>query len=217
MKTLINFENSYYKTCENNVIFLKNLLKDKDIIDIGSNIGLFSLAICKNINFNTINLFEPAKDYFDYSKELLKKYDNIDYHNIALGNKEDNGVLFKNPGENIGWNTLYTKDPMQNNNFINKMIKEKVLIKKLDNYNFKNIDFIKIDVEGYECEVLKGAMDTIKKFKPYIFIEVSWGTNHPNWDENKKIYNEIFEIGYEKLIFKDKTEDLLLKPLPLNT
>jgi len=212
-----NFKNLQYNTCKNHVIFLKNLLEGKDIIDIGSNIGLFSLAICENINFNTINLFEPAKDYFNYSKKLLNNYNNIYYHNFALGNKEDNGLLFKNPEENIGWNTLNTEDPMQTNNFINKMIKEEVLIKKLDNYNFKNIDFIKIDVEGYECEVLKGAMDTIKKFKPYIFIEVSWGTNHPNWDENKKIYNEIFEIGYEKLIFKDKTEDFLLKPLPSNT
>jgi hypothetical protein len=42
----------------------------------------------------------------------------------------------------------------------------------LDSYNFSKIDFIKIDVEGWEEQVLRGAMDTILKYKPRMYIEI---------------------------------------------
>lgn len=43
---------------------------------------------------------------------------------------------------------------------------------KLDEYykNINNIDFIKIDVEGYEAYVIEGSFELIKKFKPYIYM-----------------------------------------------
>jgi hypothetical protein len=93
------------------------------------------------------------------------------------------------------------------------MIKESCIVKKLDNYQIDNVDFIKIDVEGYEHKVLEGGINLISKYKPYILIEVGWGTKHPNWKECEKQYNILFEIGYKKVIFKNYTEDILFEPI----
>ena len=47
----------------------------------------------------------------------------------------------------------------------------KIKTKRLDDYSFDRVDFLKIHVEGFEYEVLKGAESTINKFKPRIIIE----------------------------------------------
>ena len=90
-------------------------------------------------------------------------------------------------------------------------------IVKLDDYykDINNIDFIKIDVEGYEAYVIEGALNLIKKFKPYIYVEVGWGTRHPYWNYNKTIYNKLFTMGYKKVVFSDKTQDILFEPILL--
>ena len=60
------------------------------------------------------------------------------------------------------------------------------------------MDVIKIDVEGHEASVLRGAMRTIFKYKPILYIEVAWGTAHPAWaSRNRHVYAELFKMGYE--------------------
>ena len=82
-------------------------------------------------------------------------------------------------------------------NDLNKFIKPdeiKVDLKPLDKFctdeNIDRIDFIKIDVEGMEYDVLMGGNDSIEKYKPTLCIEI--------WDpENlKNIQNDLSEIGY---------------------
>ncbi len=200
---------------EKQILVYKKYLENKDILDIGSNIGLISLAICKNINYKSIHLFEPNINLFNYSKKILSDYENIHYNNVGVGNTNEKKILYSCKDANIGWNTFLTKDPLQNDNFIENMDKELCEIVRLDDYykNIENIDFIKIDVEGYEAYVIEGAFELIKKFKPYIYVEVGWGTNHPNWSYNEQIYNKLFEIGYEKVIFNNKTQDVLFTPI----
>ena len=209
------FYNSKVKLFENQILFYSKYLEDKHILDIGSNIGLISLAICKNLNYKSINLFEPNPNYLNYSKQILSNYNNIFFHNVGVGNENDKKILYSNKEENIGWNTFLTKDPLQNDNFINHMEQHLCEIIKLDDFlkDIKNIDFIKIDVEGYEAYVIEGAFELIKKFKPYIYVEVGWGINHPEWNYNFEIYKKLFEIGYKKVDFTNCTQDILFEPL----
>ena len=203
------------KICfEKQILCYKDYLENKDILDIGSNIGLISMAISNNLKYKSIHLFEPNLEYLEYSKKILNTHNNIFFNNVGVGNINEEKILYSNKNENIGWNTFLTKDPLQNDNFINNMDKSLCKIIKLDDYykNILNIDFIKIDVEGYEAYVIEGAFELIKKFKPYIYIEVGWGTNHPYWNYNLKIYNKLFDIGYKTIEFTNKTEDILFEP-----
>ena len=95
------------------------------------------------------------------------------------------------------------------------MNKEIVSVKRLDEClkNIEQLDFIKIDVEGFEAEVLEGSLKLIEKFKPYILIEIGWGNKHPNWPKNLEIYKKLFEIGYkEQDLNFSETKDILFEP-----
>ena len=75
-------------------------------------------------------------------------------------------------------------------------------IRTLDSFNLSNISFIKIDVEGYEINLLKGAYETIKRDKPVIFIEKTL-TN------NNDLINFLNDLEYD--IFKEFEKDILFK------
>lgn len=108
---------------------------------------------------------------------------------------------------NIGWNTMVDYDPGQTytysgaNGFYKYMDKEIVSCITIDDYveqkNIRSLDLIKIDVEGYCGPVLKGALKSIERFKPLLFVEICWGTKHPNWETNKLIYKNILDMGYK--------------------
>ena len=213
MENKVNNFRYHYNQCENIVKKYSKYIENKDILDIGSNVGFFTEAIIKNFKYKSIHLFEPSKIYLEHSKQLLSHYDNIYFNNYGLSNKEEEKILYKSTSSNLGWNTFLIKDPNQPDSFINNMDKENCMLKILDNYEIDNVDFIKIDVEGFENKVLEGGMKLIEKYKPYILIEVGWGTNHPNWIDCENQYNRLFDIGYKKVIFKNCTEDVLFEPM----
>lgn len=213
MKYDIMYSINKYKECEKHVLEMKDILENKYILDIGSNIGLFSLAICNNYKYKKITLFEPCKKYYEKSKIILKKYNNIEFNNNGIGNSNNKLILYKHP-THIGFNTFLKKDPNQKDSYFDEIaLKEECQIMKIDDLSFDNIDFIKIDVEGFEFEVLEGGLNTIKKFKPYLFIEVGWGKNHPKWEKCEKMYEKLFKIGYKRVNFTNKTQDILFIPL----
>jgi hypothetical protein len=92
-------------------------------------------------NFKKVYAFEPVEIF----RECFKK--NIPHENVEL--------------ENTGATHVSSKT-----NDLNK-----VELKKLDNYEFSDVDFIKIDVEGYENQVVLGAKETLLRNKPIIIVE----------------------------------------------
>lgn len=209
------FKSIHYPNCINTVNQFKEVINNKTIIDVGSNIGLFSMAVAELVNYNSIHLFEPSKELFEKSKILLKDYPNIYYNNFGLSDQECDQFLYKSTNENIGWNTMLTKDPNQGVDFFKNLQPEIVKNVTLDSYykNIEDIGFIKIDVEGFERHVILGALALIEKFKPFILVEVGWGKNHPEWDQNYSVYQKIFDLGYKPIEFSPtETQDVLFVP-----
>jgi FkbM family methyltransferase len=204
---------------ENHSKLLNFLNEDSIIFDIGSNIGLFSKLICKNKAYKEIHCFEPVDKYYNICSEKLKGYNNVKINNFGLGNMEETLTIYKCEAC-IGWNSFLLKDPMQPKGLlpVDNLTPEMCKITTLDSYcknnNINKVDFVKIDVEGFECKVLEGFLQTLRIFdsKPYFYIEVGWGTNHPEWSYCQGIYEELFKIGYERVNFTDKTQDILFVP-----
>ena len=143
-----------------------NYITDNSIIlDIGANKGTHSVYWGIVRKAKKIISFEPIKSTFDIlSKniELNKLQDVIIPYNIGLGAHKSQGVInFIRPS-----NALTTS--------IKEDISGDLTIEALDNIDLQvdRIDFIKIDTEGYELEVLKGAIQTIKKYTPTLSIEI---------------------------------------------
>ena len=170
---------------------IKNYIPEKDavIFDIGANIGNHSIYWATKCKAKKVYSFEPV----DTTYEILKK--NIELNNlgeiikpfnIGLSDKNCNGIISFRDLADIGKNQI-----SQTND--NSGIK----LEKLDNLNIEEdrIDFMKIDIEGHEYYAIKGMENTLKKYKPPIFIEI-----FP--DNYEKVKTLLKEFQYEE------TEDL---------
>lgn len=150
--------------------------KDKnDIFDIGAHIGLYTIPASSVIAADGIvYAFEPSETNRKYLK-LHLKYNNI--NNVVIvpclvGEESKKEQVFY---ENKNTDPMNSLHPKKNIGRYTKVHREQI---SLDDFHRKSgikPDVIKIDVEGAECNVLKGAREVIAKYGPVIFLSV-----HPN-------------------------------------
>ncbi|MFH1457235.1 MAG: FkbM family methyltransferase [Patescibacteria group bacterium] len=163
-----NFENETIN------MLIKYLRSGMNIIDIGANVGLYSIIAGKIIGTKgKIWAFEPSSDTIEKFKKnvILNKLENIKIEKCALGDEDDQMIeLVLEQGFGDGHRYL-NKDFKKNKNIQEH---EKIKVIKLDTY-FKDrekekIDLVKIDVEGSELHVLKGAHEIIKNNANIVII-----------------------------------------------
>ena len=148
-------------------------------IDIGGHVGLWSVDLAEF--FKGVWIFEPVPQFRECLVKNLK--DKLEKNNyriepIALGNKSNQDVKLKLGGDNSGDTHISDDGEIS------------VPIKKLDSYGLKEVDYIKIDAEGYELEVLKGAEWTLAENRPMVVIEIK--------DKHFKRYGTEFLDGVKK-------------------
>lgn len=173
------------------------LKKDSVFLDIGGNIGLYSLIASKTIqNEGKIYSFEPfsINNKRFHANIQLNQITNIQLEKLAVGDTNGNIHLYYNEAEsNLGM--VSTKQ-------VDKAIQEEVQIVSIDNYlrinNIDAVDFIKIDVEGFEYAVLQGMENTLTQFHPPILIELL------DADENaQKVEVFLVNLDYKKNYIDD--------------
>ena len=149
------------------------MLKPGDVfLDIGANIGYFSLLAASKDPTCKVIAFEPAKDIFGKLKEniTINHFKNIITVNTAVGEKSEEKVLFLSRSDNLGMSSF-----RQPENFSGET--EKVKVVSIDDWikiaGLHKIDLIKIDVEGSEMTVLKGMMEVLGRCKPSLVMEIN--------------------------------------------
>ena len=132
-------------------------------IDIGAHVGIWTRRLAND--FDEVIAFEPMPKHIECHKNNCVGLENVTLNEIALSNKNNTQVM-TTKDNNSGMSTLMTPKW--------KLPATIVIIetRTLDSYNFPKMDFIKIDVEGWEEQVLKGGMDTILKYRPRMYIEI---------------------------------------------
>lgn len=134
-----------------------HITKKNTAIDIGAHCGFWSFYL--SLNFKKIYAFEPIDIFRDcFKKNIISQ--NVELLPYAIG--ESNKLISLNIDLQNTGATHISNNFSQNN---------RVEMKRLDEFKFENLDFIKIDVEGYENNVVIGAENTLKKHKPLIIIE----------------------------------------------
>lgn len=177
-------------------LFLKNTIKviqpNDVVIDVGINIGNYLLHFAQKATSGSVHGFEPNIEVFNYVKKncSLNSFKNIYLNNFGLGNSSSTFEMAQ-INENLGMNKIVASGTLKNTFSIQ--------VERFDDYVIKNnistIDVVKIDVEGFEMNVLLGAEESINKWKPFLFVEID--------DENLKLNNASFKIMQKWLQEKD--------------
>lgn len=143
------------------------------VFDVGVNIGITALKFSGKVGaLGRVIGFEPDK--LNYSKFLknaaLNEFKNLEVHNIGLSDHDERVLLCSPNPSNRGENRVAPKD------FIASETMSPVALVTLDEFvkkfDLDRLDLIKIDVEGYEMRVIKGACETITHHHPVIFMEI---------------------------------------------
>jgi FkbM family methyltransferase len=174
------------------VISLENLIKEysikiNGIIHIGGHRGS-EINVYKNLGVENAIFFEPLSNNYAYLSEALKNTNYIG-KNIALGNVQGNIDMYvEDVNQSMSSSILKPKKHLEQYPGIVFTRMENVIIDKLDNVdiNLNDYNFINMDVQGYELEVLKGATETLNKID-YIYCEV----NNDELYENCALIDEL--------------------------
>jgi len=140
-----------------------NIPRKRTMIDIGANIGIFARPSAEL--FERVICFEPVFKNFEVLQKNLENYDNVELHNLGLGDK-DQIVTFELQTLKCG-HTKQVEEFVPNPEFE----KHTGELTTLDQFDFQSVDWIKIDVEGFENAVLEGSRDTIQRNRPWLLLE----------------------------------------------
>lgn len=126
----------------------------RTMIDCGAHIGLWSYNFAHW--FKKIEAFEPVEAHRECFIKNMSSVGAVDLHPFALGDREDMVTIRVNP---VSSGDSWVRG------------KGTVPMKTLDSFGFEEVDFIKVDAEGYEEFILRGAEFTLKHWKPVVCVE----------------------------------------------
>ncbi|MDP3765316.1 MAG: FkbM family methyltransferase [Nanoarchaeota archaeon] len=175
-------------------IMKQSLKKDSVFIDVGANIGYFTMLASSIIKRGRIIAFEPSSVNYEI---LLNNTKNsiVEAHKTALSDKNGSARLYIDK-KSTGWHSLIGSGQYEN-----------VKASRFDDLDFglKKIDLIKIDVERHEFDVLKGMKKSLLKYGPKVVCEV-------NSNSEKKVLNFMSNLGYKSKRFEGaNTYDVLFE------
>ncbi|HEX8873846.1 MAG TPA: FkbM family methyltransferase [Nitrosospira sp.] len=170
------FWQGFQEADEGVIILLKRYLPVNGIfIDVGANIGTFTLVAAHRARQGQVHAFEPSAHHF---ARLARNVELNHFSNVVLNQKG----LYDQPGEavlflpsragemnNSGAASLYPASEA-------RQVSESISLVRLDDYirdkNLQRVDIIKIDIEGAEIRALNGARESLVRLRPLVLMEL---------------------------------------------
>lgn len=183
----IKRSHKYYEQDLLDLIFRKINLDSFDILEVGANIGNHVSYYINNLNVNKVTAYEPLKDNY----EILQKNINssVEVVKYGLGKKSGEFNFFINP-DNFGASSISAN--YKTDNFREATIK----IKPWNIVNKKKYNFIKVDIEGAEEDILNDIADTAINNKAYLLIECSL-YNYKKIDTFISFFKKMISTGFK--------------------
>lgn len=156
-------------------------------VDGGAHIGTWAVAMAKL--FDTVWAFEPSADTFACLWQNTRYVDNIRNTHAALGPVDGQCQVYPDKTRlgNTGARTV-----------VPDVHKLGTSMFTLDGFDLQGVDFLKLDVEGYEEEALKGCVETIKRWQPVIIVELKQFTPQ-RYDGPKGTVRLLRSLGYHEV------------------
>jgi len=186
--------------------------EDKEIIDIGAHIGMYTVKFANKVK--RVHSFECSPKSYNYlcaNIALQNQSYKVTTHNVALSDKEGVQQYYIRDPNDGGGNGISSFE----NDIVNNIPCIDVPTKTLDSYSLTNINFIKIDVEGHEEYVLRGAVKTIEENNHPTILFESWPERlEANNIPAKKIRSSLFtfleSLEYKIVQVQGGTDDMFV-------
>lgn len=136
------------------IAIARGLSRRRLAVDVGASFGLWSRKLAPH--FDRVEAFEPLLE----SQECFAKnvtHGNVRLHRLALGDRNGETSIYQKPGTTFKTHVKDSRGSIQ--------------LRTLDSFQFEQVDFIKVDCEGFDYYVLLGAKETIARCKPVVIFE----------------------------------------------
>ena len=174
-------------------------IKSSDtVIDVGAHIGLFTLYASQSCKIGNIYSYEPVKENFEILKENMNinNLKNVKIFNLAVSNSNSTITLFMNNDES--GHSMFSESSE------NIIVKSTSLMKIFDDNKIKECNFLKLDCEGAEYEIIEKLPSTYFEMIEKIIIEYHMVDSHPELLE--KLQNKLSANNFKfetKILFSD--------------
>lgn len=158
------------------------------VIDAGALFGEHTLALAELCPRGRVLAFEPQRIPFQVlcANVQLNSLDNVECSKAALGN--ENGlcrVASLDPWVERFWGNARIGPTFE------ERLRDKVRIRTIDSCELARLDFVKLDVEGFEPQILMGGRETIRRCQPVLYIEFN--------ENRQELLGLLRELGYKTL------------------
>ena len=207
----------YWRGHHNTVIaqILKRRLRpDMTFVDVGANLGELTLLAAKRLIHGRVLAFEPAPDIFaNLSRNLaINNLDRVELFNCGLFDKTDALPIYRQLDVNFG--TINDGVPSL---FSTGSDRQEVTVplRRFDDVaeecRLNHLDIMKIDVEGAEMMVLRGAESFIKRFRPLIITELSDANFQRAGYTSNELINYLESLDYDVQLLNESDESAPLQ------
>lgn len=156
-------------------------------LDIGAHVGLYSCVLADA--FEKVHAFEANPATHACLEKNMCQFTNVFTHNVAVGPREGS-VLVEKDKDRVGNTGSYFVRPQLSS-------AGDVTMLSIDSLSFDTVDFVKIDVEGFETNVLRGMLLTLDRCGPVIMIEEK---NFKSRYDLAPARDILLSMGYTKVI-----------------
>ena len=187
----------------------KVLSKSDVFIDIGAYIGLMSLFAAKAVGpGGEVHCFEPEPHIFAILSKnvIMNSLNNVRTNQYALGSAQGVAKLFNNLDVSAGASSLIKKNAQKEEDGIEVAVD--TLDRYLEKQSLKKIKMIKVDVEGYELETLKGAANVLSRKDPPVLC-VEYSLDNPIMGDPRDLYRYIRIVNEYKVFRLENTKEAI--------
>lgn len=170
----------------------------KGVVHIGAHYGEEIQEYVDN-GIQKITVFEPLSKNFEVLAERLQNVNaDIQGYQVALGSQKGTATMYLSSNEAQSSSILKPKEHLEHHPDVSFDGTEEVEVSVLDEYDLGDANFINMDVQGYELEVLKGGKETLNNVD-YVYCEVNRGEMYENNAMIGDIDEYLGEYGFERV------------------
>lgn len=160
-------------------------------IDVGAHVGFWTLDMARK--FTMVFAFEPAEDTYECLQLNMAEFPNVVTARIAIGETSGQCALLDDPER-----MAIGKPPNTGARFVD-INGVGTPIMALDEVEFGGCDLLKIDVEGFEAAVLRGAKALISAYRPVIIMECDKRFEHRFGFDKLEAQRQVLDLGYTEI------------------